>query len=56
LFIAVDDLNDFPTFTGRYPDAKTPHMDRLVERGVVFTRAHCLFPLCGASRASVIYR
>ena len=54
LFIAVDDLNDFPTFTGRYPDAKTPHMDRLAERGMVFARAHCQFPLCGPSRASVM--
>lgn len=54
LFIAVDDLNDFPTFSGRYPDAKTPHMDRLAARGTVFTRAHCQFPLCGPSRASVM--
>ena len=54
LFIAVDDLNDFPTFTKRYPDAKTPHMDRLAERGMVFTRAHCQFPLCGPSRASIM--
>ena len=54
LFIAVDDLNDFPAFSGCYPDAKTPHMDRLAERGVVFTRAHCQFPLCGPSRASVM--
>ncbi len=54
LFIAVDDLNDFPTFAGRYPDAKTPNMDRLARRGVVFTRAHCQFPLCGPSRASIM--
>jgi arylsulfatase A-like enzyme len=54
LFIAVDDLNDFPTFCGRYPDAKTPNMDRLSERGVVFSRAHCQFPLCGPSRASIM--
>lgn len=54
LFISVDDLNDFPTFTQRYPAAKTPHMDRLAERGVVFTRAHCQFPLCGPSRASLM--
>lgn len=54
LFISVDDLNDFPTFMQRYPDAKTPHMDRLAKRGMVFTRAHCQFPLCGPSRASVM--
>jgi arylsulfatase A-like enzyme len=54
LFIAVDDLNDFPTFSRRYPDAKTPHMDKLAGRGMVFTGAHCQFPLCGPSRASVM--
>lgn len=54
LFIAVDDLNDFPTFANRYPDAKTPNMDKLAKRGTVFTRAHCQFPLCGPSRASVM--
>ena len=54
LFIAVDDLNDFPTFCDRYPDARTPHMDRLADQGMVFTRAHCQFPLCGPSRASVM--
>jgi arylsulfatase A-like enzyme len=54
LFISVDDLNDFPTFAGRYPDAKTPNMDKLARRGLVFTNAHCQFPLCGPSRASVM--
>jgi arylsulfatase A-like enzyme len=54
LFIAVDDINDFPTFAGRYPDAKTPHLDKLAKRGMVFTNAHCQFPLCGPSRASVM--
>ena len=54
LFIAVDDLNDMPTFMGRYPDAKTPNLDRLAERGVAFTEAHCQFPVCAPSRASVL--
>jgi len=54
LFIAIDDMNDFPTFAGEYPDAKTPQMDRLAKRGTVFTNAHCQFPLCGPSRASVL--
>lgn len=54
IFISVDDLNDFPTFTHCYPDAKTPNMDRLAERGLMFTRAHCQFPLCGPSRASLM--
>jgi len=54
LLIAVDDLNDFPTFVNRYPDALTPNMDRLAESGTVFTKAICQFPLCGPSRASIM--
>lgn len=54
LFIAVDDLNDFPPFGQRYPDALTPNLDRLAKRGMVFTKAHCQYPLCGPSRASVM--
>ena len=54
LLISVDDLNDFPTFAGRYPDAKTPNMDKLARQGTVFTQTHCQFPLCGPSRASVM--
>lgn len=53
IFIAIDDLNDWPKFMGRYPDAITPNMDRLAARGQVFTNAHCSYPLCGPSRASV---
>lgn len=54
LFIAVDDMNDFPTFAQRYPDAQTPNMDSLAASGMVFTQAHCQFPLCGPSRASIM--
>lgn len=54
LFIAVDDLNDVPTFMGRYPDAVTPNMDRLAQRGTWFSRAHAQYPICGPSRASVM--
>ncbi|MEN1678419.1 MAG: sulfatase [Planctomycetota bacterium] len=54
LFIAIDDLNDVPGFMGRYPDAITPNLDRIAERGVVFTDAHCQFPVCAPSRASLM--
>ncbi|SHJ62247.1 Arylsulfatase A [Rubritalea squalenifaciens DSM 18772] len=52
LFIIADDLNDFPTYMGRYPDAKTPNLDTLAARGMAFQNAHCQYPLCGPSRAS----
>lgn len=51
LFIVSDDLN---CYLGAYGNkhVKTPNMDRLAERGTVFTNAQCQFPVCGPSRAS----
>ncbi len=54
LFIAVDDLNHWVGYTGRNPQAKTPNIDRLSQRGVSFTRAYCAAPLCNPSRAALM--
>ena len=53
LFIAVDDLNNWVGCMNGHPNAKTPNIDRLADRGVLFTNAHCQAPLCGPSRASL---
>ena len=53
LFIAIDGLNDWVGFLGGHPQAKTPNMDRLAKRGIVFANAHCAAPLCCPSRAAV---
>jgi arylsulfatase A-like enzyme len=53
LFIAVDDLNDWLGCLGGHPQAKTPNMDRLAKRGMLFSNAHCAAPLCNPSRAAV---
>lgn len=53
LFIAVDDLNDWVGFLHGHPQTRTPNMDRLAARGVVFANAHCAAPLCCPSRAAV---
>ncbi len=54
LLIAVDDLNDWIGCMGGHPQAKTPNMDRLAARGVLFTNAHCQSPVCNPSRASMM--
>src|SRR6478736_8285369 len=53
LFIVADDLNDWVGFLGGHPQVKTPNMDRLTKRGIVFANAHCAAPLCSPSRAAV---
>ena len=54
LFVSLDDMNDWLGCYGGHPDAKTPNIDRLAKRGVIFTNAHCVSPICGPSRASVL--
>jgi arylsulfatase A-like enzyme len=54
LFIAVDDLNDWVGCLGGHPDTKTPNIDRLAARGVLFTKAYCAAPVCNPSRASLM--
>jgi arylsulfatase A-like enzyme len=54
LFIMADDLRyDALGFTGN-PVLKTPNIDRLAERGTVFTKAFAPSPICSISRASVL--
>lgn len=54
LFVAFDDLNDWEGCLFGHPQASTPNIDRLAEKGVLFTNAHCAGTMCCPSRASVI--
>ena len=54
LLIAVDDLNDWIGVMGGHPQAKTPNMDRLAARGVLFSNTQCQSPVCNPSRASLM--
>ncbi len=54
LFIAIDDLNDWIGCLGGHPDVRTPNIDRLAKRGVLFTNAHCAAPACNPSRAALM--
>src|SRR5688572_596323 len=53
LLIAIDDLRPELGCYGA-EGARTPNIDRLAGQGVLFERAYCMVPTCGASRASLM--
>ncbi|MFV0590368.1 MAG: sulfatase [Draconibacterium sp.] len=53
LFIVVDDLRPELACYG-HSQIKSPNIDKLAEGGLIFDRAYCNIPVCGASRASVL--
>ena len=53
LFIMVDDLRPLLGCYG-HSEMHTPNIDRLAERGTVFNRAYCQWPLCSPSRTSYL--
>jgi Sulfatase len=54
VFIAVDDLNDWVGCLRGHPQARTPNIERLARRGVLFANAHCHAPICNPSRSSLL--
>jgi len=53
LMIAVDDLRPQLGCYGQ-SQVQSPNLDRLAAQGVLFERAYCMVPTCGASRASLM--
>jgi len=53
LFIIVEDLKNIMGCYGN-PLVKTPNLDRLAQRGVIFNRAYCQYPVCNPSRSSFL--
>src|ERR1700722_15295640 len=53
VFLIADDL---AATLGCYdhPLAKSPNVDALAKRGVLFERTYCQFPLCNPSRSSFL--
>jgi arylsulfatase A-like enzyme len=54
LLIAVDDLNDWIGPLDQQFGVKTPNLDRLARRSVLFSRAYCAAPACNPSRAALL--
>lgn len=54
LFISIDDLNDWVGVLGGHPHARTPNLDRLAARGLLFENAHCAAPSCNPSRTATL--
>ena len=52
LFVMCDQLRwDYLACSG-HPRLRTPNIDALAARGVLFSRAYCQSPICGSSRMS----
>ena len=54
LFIAVDDMNDWISLLDPNSPIKTPNLERLARRGMLFTRAYCISAACNPSRAATL--
>jgi len=54
LMIIVDDMNDWVGCLGGHPQVKTPNINRLAQRGLLFTNAHVAAPVCNPSRVAVL--
>lgn len=54
LFMVLDDLNDWISLLDPKSPITTPNMERLAERGVLFTHAYCASPACNPSRSATL--
>jgi arylsulfatase A-like enzyme len=53
LFLNIDDWNDWNEVLEGHPQAITPNLKRLAERGVTFSNAICSSPTCFPSRSAI---
>jgi len=55
LFIISDDLTATAVSSYENKACFTPNIDKLASEGVLYTSAYCQFPVCGPSRASLMF-
>ena len=55
LFIVSDDLTTTAVSAYGNPAPKTPNIDKLASEGVLYTHAYSQYPVCGPSRASLMF-
>jgi len=53
LFLNIDDWNDWNEVLEGHPQAITPNLKRLAERGMTFSNAICSSPTCFPSRSAI---
>ncbi len=54
LFIMVDDLNDWVGCMNGHIQVRTPNIDKLAAKGVLFSNAHAQTAICNPSRTSIM--
>ena len=54
LFIVVDDLNDWNSLLDPTSPVQLPNLERLAQRGTLFSRAYCMSAACNPSRAATL--
>ena len=54
LLLMADDFNHWLPEIGYYPDAKTPNLSGLADKGVLFSRAYVASPVCSPSRNAMM--
>jgi len=55
LLLGMDDCNDWVGFLNNHPGTKTPNLDALAARSLVFPAAYCAAPMCLPSRTANLY-
>src|SRR6266550_3278395 len=55
LLLGMDDCNDWVGFLNNHPGTKTPNLDALAARSLVFPAAYCAAPMCLPSRTANLF-